>query len=90
MTVEQLLERYNGEIVRGFARVRIGRTYTVVGINNNGVLEITDAGRALAAGDKEAEIAAAVAEAAVAAEAEDKPARKRGVKAVEPAGEVTE
>lgn len=49
MTVYELVEKLNGEIVRGNARVRRGSEYIVLGTLVNGEMAFTEAGRRLAA-----------------------------------------
>lgn len=48
MTVYELVEKLNGEIVRGRARVRRGDSYVVLGTLVDGEMAFTDAGQRLA------------------------------------------
>jgi hypothetical protein len=49
MTVYELVEKLGGEIVRGYARVRVGQDYVVVGRLNGDNMDYTEDGRKLAA-----------------------------------------
>lgn len=58
MTVYELLEKMNGEICRGRARVRVGGEIIVIGQLNGDYMEFTEAGRKLASPEDSAEIVA--------------------------------
>jgi hypothetical protein len=47
MTVYELVEMLNGEIVRGQARIRQGRDYVILGRLNGNNMEFTEEGRVL-------------------------------------------
>jgi hypothetical protein len=49
MTVYELVEKLGGEIVRGYARVRVGQDYVVIGRLNGDNMDFTEEGRQLAA-----------------------------------------
>lgn len=74
MTVYELIEKLNGEVVRGQARIRQGREYIILGRLNGDNMEFTNEGRVLAAD--------------MAPKQEEAPKRGRKPKEVEPVVEV--
>lgn len=74
MTVYELVEKLNGEVVRGQARIRQGREYIILGRLNGDNMEFTNEGRVLAAD--------------MAPKQEEAPKRGRKPKEVEPVVEV--